>query len=793
MYEQHFGLTGLPFCLNPSEWQFFESASSAEVIPQIQHALSTASGVAVVTGPEGVGKTVLLHQLQTLLSRQGQAIVIPGTSLSTVDDLYVGIRRSLRTLDGNQVAGGCNRWEIAEHLRNSSDFWGPVAFLVDDAHLLNSGIFTELQFLLEQRSGPQTLCRLLLAGSLSLEETLAKPELHGFAQRIRAFSFLTPLRLAEAVEYLRSRVKHAGGDLATCFASDAVELIVEAADGSPRCLNLLADEAMMLAYQQEDTQVSRATVVAALEHLKHLPHAWNTSVSPEADASLNDSVQTSMTLESSSDGVIEIGAPASAAVGSAPATVEEPLSVVEAEESPYADDDADDDFPTLEELQQDLPRQATAAEAAIDEHDEPNDSDVSGKTFEDGYRLAELEAVGTPTVEIDDDLDRRLLEAAENASLSAADEDSDDESEAVVTEPAEILPAYRRWIPAGTWVSQAILQDELIRNWIPAERSSRSLVPEATDEVQPDNVGVYEVCIPAAEEPVPVWPPASGEFGPRNSIPVSELETTRPQPQQPADDEPIHVETIPAAMIEPTDSVEVATAGFDNDENRWSDGQLLSTPEQQNDVAKAADIGNETEPSADEVWLKIAELEDHSDEVEAADESSPKSDSKQLFTLPIALDEVTGECAPLADSVREIQRDLDDFQGNERGASLHTPLPKTPNQDSSQSPITEMAIESASTAAHDSDNQLIPPQWISRTRQVVSMATPATQLRPAAGAESYNLADAPEDVSPALSVPEWSSPEQHDSPEGDDSQDVQDPGESLSFRNLFTRIRGSRA
>lgn len=797
MYEQHFGLTGLPFCLNPAEWQFFESVSSAEVIPQIQHALSTASGVAIVTGPEGVGKTVLLHQLQALLARQGQAIVLPGTSLGTVDDLYVGIRRSLRTLDGSQVPGGCNRWEIVEHLRNSSEFWGPVAFLIDDAHLLTPGVFTELQFLLEQRSGPQTLCRLLLAGSLSLEETLAEPAMHGFAQRIRAFSFLTPLRLAESVEYLRSRMTHAGGELAKCFASDAVELIVEAADGSPRCLNLLADESMMLTYQQDEDQVTRATVVTALDHLKHLPHAWNVSVAPETDSSLNDSVERTNTWESSSDGVIEIGAPSSTPNTQHHFVADESESVVESG-APITDlpeeVEADDDFPTLEELQQESVGSEDVDETADPLSFDDADADFTGKTFEDGFRLAELKSVGTPTVEIDEDLDRRLLEAATNVATPPA-KDNNDADEFACDALDGILPAYRRWIPAGTWVSQAMLQDELIRNWMPAERSSRPDESEVAEFPDSGGIDVYEVNIPAAEEPSPVWPPLTRDLGPGNPIPVSELDACTP-PQETALDEAIGCDEI-AASTPPTElPLELSRAEYDNDRRRWSDGQLLSStaPHDNDDEHASADEDNE--PSEDEVWLKIAELEDQSDDSEASDESTPKSDSKQLFTLPIALDDVTGECAPLADSVREIQRDLEDFQGADRGASLQTPipgpLPRSPQSDSHRPPVTGTIVQSSSTAASDTETQLNPPQWISRTRQVVSVGNPAAQLRPAAGAESYQLTDDAPSTGPALSIPDWTAPAQEDALADETSQETPAADESPGFRNLFTRLRRNR-
>ena len=67
-----------------------------------------------------------------------------------------------------------------------------------------------------------------------------------FAQRIRTHVFLQPLRSDESVKYLDLQIANSGGALGKIFEMKAVERIAAAADGSPRCLSLLADECLVV-------------------------------------------------------------------------------------------------------------------------------------------------------------------------------------------------------------------------------------------------------------------------------------------------------------------------------------------------------------------------------------------------------------------------------------------------------------------------------------------------------------------------------------------------------------------
>ena len=409
MYEQHFGLSRLPFSPGAETGEFFLSESTAEIIPRLLHSLQSPGGVAVLTAPDGAGKTTVLRQVRQQLALQGQAILIPGTSLQTVEDLYIGIRRGLRTLEGHSVPGQTGRWDIVEYLQRCTDFWGSIGLLVDDAHLLSNEIFSELLFLLEQRTDSGTLCRVLLGGNLSLEETLARPALSGLAQRIRTFTFLASFRPEEAVEYLRSWIQQTGGDLNRCFQTAAVQQIVDTADGNPRRLNLLADEALMLTCQRGEPQVTPTVVSDAVDQLRDLPHAWNVSAAAD-ETSLNDSHAVETGWRSVSDGVIEIGAgPQDAPLPEAASAAESVSGAFETPDFPTdpevelqpADEFLTDDLPSLDELQDDGWNVTDDAPAA---------ADVDDATPE--FELSDLEAVGDSAVEIDEELDRRLRNAA---------------------------------------------------------------------------------------------------------------------------------------------------------------------------------------------------------------------------------------------------------------------------------------------------------------------------------------------------------------------------------------------
>ncbi|MCA9047711.1 MAG: AAA family ATPase, partial [Planctomycetaceae bacterium] len=312
MYEQRYRLHRKPFQL-PAENEYFETAGHREMFSSVLHALKSDLGLAVLTGPTGSGKTTALEMLRHRLAADAQTVVLRGGTVRSVPDLLAALHRSLlkigsagkraTTLTG---ADAVRRWEIIDRLRQLSDFWGPVVVLLDDAHLVQSEVFVELRSLLEEDTDGRRLLRLLIAGPLSLEDVLARPDMADFAQKIRTYAFLQPLTSAESVLYLRQQLQTVGGNPSQLFEPAAVELIAAAADGLPRCINLLTDEAFVVGDERAESVITVSAVSAALKRLQHLPYPWNISADA-SDAAVPDPHSNDHRDRNLSDGVIEFG------------------------------------------------------------------------------------------------------------------------------------------------------------------------------------------------------------------------------------------------------------------------------------------------------------------------------------------------------------------------------------------------------------------------------------------------------------------------------------------------------
>jgi type II secretory pathway predicted ATPase ExeA len=290
MYETHFGFQSQPFQAGNAVRYYFESASSKAAIPQLRHALRSDPGVAVLTGPAGSGKSALLKHLQQNLALNGRALLCSAASLASPGDLFefLGSARPQPTAENAECpprehSRYPSRWAIREMLQRSSQFWGPVLLLLDDAQLLPVSVLNELKAFIDDVSDGGPLLRTVIAGPLSLEEDLARPSHTEFSHRLRCHVFLEPLTMRESADYLRQQIELVGGNADVVFDRQVVEQILQASGGIPRCINLLGDETLLEAARRELSQANASCVQAALQRLIHLPYEWDMAAMPLDD------------------------------------------------------------------------------------------------------------------------------------------------------------------------------------------------------------------------------------------------------------------------------------------------------------------------------------------------------------------------------------------------------------------------------------------------------------------------------------------------------------------------------
>ncbi len=273
MYQSYYHLSCKPFPSTPSPKTVF-------MTPEFQNALSTLSGfvnkgegIALVTSGPGLGKTLLLQILAQKFRDDHVVISLPSAGFSTRADLLqamlFGFGQPYTGLKEQEL-----RLKLISALRSYEQSNQGCVVFIDEAHLLSERLLDELRGLMNFLAGDRPLFSLILAGSTKLEEKLTDPHLDAFNQRLCEHVSLEPLTRQEAINYLSFRLLRHGSSLSSCFQDQAVELMIHAADGSPRALNQLADAALTLGFQLQRKPVPPQLIISALEELQRLPQTW---------------------------------------------------------------------------------------------------------------------------------------------------------------------------------------------------------------------------------------------------------------------------------------------------------------------------------------------------------------------------------------------------------------------------------------------------------------------------------------------------------------------------------------
>ncbi|MGE3314749.1 MAG: ExeA family protein [Planctomycetaceae bacterium] len=275
MYESFFGLNRRPFGSAPDLESFVAVETAQDALAELIRCVRAGEGIGVLTAPAGLGKSLLCRRLAAEICASFATIIIPSANFATrrsmLQAILYELDRPYRQMDEQEL-----RLELTTAIRDYSREYEAVAMIFDEAHLLSARLLEEIRAITNLIGDGVPLVRVVLSGQLSLEEKMAEPELSALNQRIGCQVILTPLSQRESADYIRQRLQFAGATR-DIFSPDARQVLCQAADGSPRCLNQLADHSLMLGYLANEKSIGAARVREALGDLKQLPLHWNIS------------------------------------------------------------------------------------------------------------------------------------------------------------------------------------------------------------------------------------------------------------------------------------------------------------------------------------------------------------------------------------------------------------------------------------------------------------------------------------------------------------------------------------
>lgn len=265
-FLRHFGFRESPFGVTPDPeflfWTRMHNAALQSIISSIESNL----GFSVLLGNPGTGKTSLLFHLLAQYRESARTAFIFQTQCKPHDlvrhiasELDLAVPRRDEVFLHQKLNG-----MLLEEARAGRK----VLIVIDEAQNLQASSFEAVRLLSDFETGHSKLLHIVFSGSPQLGAMLQTPELSQLAQRISTVARLQPFREDEVKDYVRFRLAVvASSPVEGLFSPESLAEIACRSEGVPRIINAICYRALMLAYTQGQTSVSRKLVLKAAKDL----------------------------------------------------------------------------------------------------------------------------------------------------------------------------------------------------------------------------------------------------------------------------------------------------------------------------------------------------------------------------------------------------------------------------------------------------------------------------------------------------------------------------------------------
>jgi general secretion pathway protein A len=254
MYEKYFGFDDLPFRVTPQPQFFYSNSIYREALATLRYGIEARKGFIVITGEVGTGKTTLLK----IFMRSAESFIHTAFVFNPKVEFTGLLRFILKDLGVTPSANDKHGLleQLNDYLIQKLQDGQTVALLLDEAQELSDGVLEELRLLSNLETENEKLIQIVLMGQPELEQRLNRPELRQLKQRIALHCRLAPLKSFEIRHYIDLRLKTVGYGGNDLFETKAIERITFYSRGIPRLINVICDNALLIAYGASKRKVS---------------------------------------------------------------------------------------------------------------------------------------------------------------------------------------------------------------------------------------------------------------------------------------------------------------------------------------------------------------------------------------------------------------------------------------------------------------------------------------------------------------------------------------------------------
>jgi general secretion pathway protein A len=264
MYCDFFGLNEKPFTITPNPHFMYLSNIHREAFARLLYGIDSHAGFISLTGEVGTGKTTMLRTLMGHLDQEKYRFALILNSHLTRVQLLANICSEFEIDVKHKNSAGyldaLNRFLLDQNILGKT-----VVLVIDEAQNLKPDVLEQVRLISNLETERDKLVQIILAGQPEFNDILNRHDLRQLNQRITIRCNLSPINYVDTAEYIRHRLKLAGGRNPELFSKGAIKKIFRFSRGFPRLINVVCEQALVMAWTKESPAVTpliASTVIA---------------------------------------------------------------------------------------------------------------------------------------------------------------------------------------------------------------------------------------------------------------------------------------------------------------------------------------------------------------------------------------------------------------------------------------------------------------------------------------------------------------------------------------------------
>ena len=260
-YAARYGLEFNPFLKNAKDI-FLETAEARETKVRLDY-LGETKGFGILTGSPGLGKTTAARVWAASLSPSRFKVIYSSLSTLTVMDFYRQIASGLGAEPSfykntlfNDIQDEINRYALEKRIT-------PV-IIIDEADMLSHKVLSDLQILFNFEMDSRDRAVILLVGQPRLNTTLNQSTHESLRQRVVMNYHMGGMTKEEGKSYINRKLEGAGSRQPV-FDENAMEAVINAANGTARMVNKICSRSLMVGASHGLNIIDAETVRIAVE------------------------------------------------------------------------------------------------------------------------------------------------------------------------------------------------------------------------------------------------------------------------------------------------------------------------------------------------------------------------------------------------------------------------------------------------------------------------------------------------------------------------------------------------